>query len=31
VDLRLVWSPEWSIEMVTERGRDDLNEFGLSV
>jgi len=31
VDLRLVWSPEWSIEMVTEDGRDDLREFGLSV
>jgi len=31
VDLRLVWSPEWSIEMVTERGREDLNEFGLSI
>ncbi|WP_368408883.1 1,2-phenylacetyl-CoA epoxidase subunit PaaD [Halorussus limi] len=31
VDLRLVWSPEWSIEMVTERGKADLNEFGLSV
>ncbi|WP_137287461.1 1,2-phenylacetyl-CoA epoxidase subunit PaaD [Halorussus salinisoli] len=31
VDLRLVWSPEWSIEMVTEQGREDLSEFGLSV
>nr|WP_276281961.1 metal-sulfur cluster assembly factor [Halorussus sp. DT72] len=31
VDLRLVWSPEWSIEMVTEQGRDDLNDFGLSI
>jgi metal-sulfur cluster biosynthetic enzyme len=31
VDLRLVWSPEWSIEMVTEQGKDDLREFGLSV
>jgi metal-sulfur cluster biosynthetic enzyme len=31
VDLRLVWSPEWSIEMVTEDGEDDLREFGLSV
>jgi len=29
--LRLVWSPEWSLEMVTEQGRNDLNEFGLSV
>ncbi|WP_134670501.1 1,2-phenylacetyl-CoA epoxidase subunit PaaD [Halorussus marinus] len=31
VDLRLVWSPEWSVELVTEDGRDDLREFGLSV
>lgn len=31
VDVRLVWSPEWSVEMVTERGREDLNDFGLSV
>ena len=31
VDLRLVWSPEWSIEMVTEQGKADLNDFGLSV
>jgi metal-sulfur cluster biosynthetic enzyme len=29
--LRLVWSPEWSLEMVTEQGRTDLNDFGLSV
>lgn len=29
--LRLVWSPEWSLEMVTERGKDRLREFGLSV
>jgi metal-sulfur cluster biosynthetic enzyme len=31
VDLRLVWSPEWTVEMVTDAGRDDLREFGLSV
>jgi metal-sulfur cluster biosynthetic enzyme len=31
VDLRLVWNPPWSVEMVTEQGRDDLREFGLSV
>ena len=31
VQVRLVWSPEWSIEMVTEQGKNDLNEFGLSV
>jgi len=30
-DLQLVWSPEWTLEMVTEQGRDDLREFGLSV
>ncbi|WIV66989.1 1,2-phenylacetyl-CoA epoxidase subunit PaaD [Natrialbaceae archaeon AArc-T1-2] len=31
VDLRLVWSPEWTIEMVTDQGKADLKEFGLSV
>jgi metal-sulfur cluster biosynthetic enzyme len=31
VDLRLVWSPPWGIEMVTETGREKLREFGLSV
>ena len=31
VDLQLVFSPEWTIEMVTESGKDDLREFGLSV
>ena len=30
-DLQLVWSPEWTLDMVTERGRTDLREFGLSV
>lgn len=30
-ELRLVWSPEWSVEMVTEQGKDDLREFGLSI
>ncbi|WP_323172512.1 1,2-phenylacetyl-CoA epoxidase subunit PaaD [Natrialba sp. PRR66] len=29
--LRLVWSPEWTVEFVTEQGKDDLREFGLSV
>ncbi|MEY7851980.1 1,2-phenylacetyl-CoA epoxidase subunit PaaD [Natrarchaeobius sp. A-rgal3] len=29
--VRLVWSPEWTVEMVTESGKDDLREFGLSV
>ncbi len=31
VELRLVWAPDWSIEMVTENGREQLKEFGLSV
>lgn len=31
VDLDLVWSPNWSLAMVTEQGRADLREFGLSV
>ncbi|WP_255169864.1 1,2-phenylacetyl-CoA epoxidase subunit PaaD [Natrononativus amylolyticus] len=30
-EVDLVWSPEWSLEMVTEQGKDDLREFGLSV
>ncbi|PSP75612.1 metal-sulfur cluster biosynthetic enzyme [Halobacteriales archaeon QS_1_68_20] len=29
--VRLVWSPEWNLEMVTEAGKADLREFGLSV
>ncbi|PSQ42144.1 metal-sulfur cluster biosynthetic enzyme [Halobacteriales archaeon SW_7_68_16] len=31
VDLRLVWSPGWSVDMVTEAGKEDLREFGVSV
>lgn len=31
VDLELVWSPPWTMEMVTDAGRDRLREFGLSV
>jgi len=31
VSLRLVWNPPWGLEMVTEQGKSDLNEFGLSV
>ena len=31
VDLRMVWAPDWSIEMVTEDGREQLREFGLSI
>ncbi|MFC6837154.1 1,2-phenylacetyl-CoA epoxidase subunit PaaD [Halomarina ordinaria] len=30
-EVRLVWSPPWSVEMVTEAGREDLREFGVSV
>jgi metal-sulfur cluster biosynthetic enzyme len=29
--LNLVWSPPWSVEMVTEAGKRDLREFGLSI
>ena len=31
VDLELVWSPGWTVEMVTEQGKSDLREFGLSI
>jgi metal-sulfur cluster biosynthetic enzyme len=31
VELRLVWSPDWTLEMVTEPGRERLREFGLSI
>lgn len=31
VDVTLVWSPGWTVDMVTERGRERLREFGLSV
>jgi metal-sulfur cluster biosynthetic enzyme len=30
-DIKLVWSPEWTLEMVSEHGKDDLREFGLSI
>ena len=30
-DVRLRYSPEWNVNMVTDRGRTDLHEFGLSV
>lgn len=29
--VELVWSPEWTIDMVTEQGKQDLRDFGLSV
>jgi metal-sulfur cluster biosynthetic enzyme len=31
VTLNLVWSPAWSVEMVTDQGKQDLREFGLSI
>jgi metal-sulfur cluster biosynthetic enzyme len=31
VGVTLVWSPGWTVDMVTERGRESLQEFGLSV
>jgi metal-sulfur cluster biosynthetic enzyme len=30
-EVRLRFTPEWTVNMVTEAGRDDLREFGLSV
>ncbi|WP_436924039.1 1,2-phenylacetyl-CoA epoxidase subunit PaaD [Halosimplex amylolyticum] len=30
-DVRLVWSPEWTLDMVTEPGRERLREFGVSI
>lgn len=30
-EIELVWSPEWSLDMVTDQGKTDLREFGLSV
>ncbi|QLG62606.1 1,2-phenylacetyl-CoA epoxidase subunit PaaD [Halorarum salinum] len=30
-EVRLRYSPQWNVEMVTERGREHLREFGLSV
>jgi len=29
--VRLVWSPEWSVELVTDDGREALREFGVSI
>ncbi len=29
--VELVWRPEWTVEMVTEAGRADLREFGVSI
>ncbi|MFB6140042.1 MAG: 1,2-phenylacetyl-CoA epoxidase subunit PaaD [Halosimplex sp.] len=30
-EVRLVWSPEWTLEMVTDAGRESLGEFGVSI
>jgi metal-sulfur cluster biosynthetic enzyme len=30
-DVRLKYSPEWNVNMVTEQGREALRDFGLSV
>jgi metal-sulfur cluster biosynthetic enzyme len=30
-NVTLVWSPGWTVDMVTERGKQSLREFGLSV
>jgi metal-sulfur cluster biosynthetic enzyme len=29
-EVRLVWSPDWTIDLVTEQGKESLREFGLS-
>jgi len=29
--VRLVWSPEWTVDMVTADGREALREFGVSI
>lgn len=29
-EVHLVWSPDWSMDMVTEQGKESLREFGLS-
>lgn len=29
--VELVWSPDWSVELVTEDGRESLREFGVSI
>lgn len=31
VEVDLVWRPPWSVEMVTDAGREDLREFGVSI
>lgn len=31
VDVTVVWSPGWTVDMVTEQGKEALREFGLSM
>ena len=31
VEVELVWSPPWTVDMVTDAGRESLREFGVSV
>jgi metal-sulfur cluster biosynthetic enzyme len=31
VDVELVWSPEWNLNLVTEAGKESLREFGVSI
>ena len=31
VDVTVVWSPGWTVDMVTDQGKEALREFGLSV
>lgn len=30
-EITMVWSPGWTVDMVTEQGKDALREFGLSI
>ncbi|MFW5934659.1 MAG: metal-sulfur cluster assembly factor, partial [Halolamina sp.] len=30
-EVRLVWAPDWSLDLVTEQGKEALREFGISV
>ncbi|MFC7071849.1 1,2-phenylacetyl-CoA epoxidase subunit PaaD [Halovenus rubra] len=30
-EVRLVWSPDWSVDLVTEQGKEALREFGMSL
>lgn len=30
-EVRLVWSPDWTVDMITDQGEEQLREFGLSI